>query len=529
MIVEDQSEVAEFLSRPEAYGGDDPVERIDTHISMIFLVGERAFKLKRAVRLPYLDFSTADLRRRFCHAEVRVNRRTAPGIYRGVVAVVRDADGRLRLGGEGEAVDWLVEMTRFEQDMLFDRLAQAGRLDRFAMEDLADAVSRFHAAAEPVSDRGGRALVATVIESNARSFAEAPPSVVDPQAARALHESSLTALAAVEETLEERRRGGMVRHCHGDLHLRNICLHDGQATLFDAIEFSDELANIDVLYDLAFLVMDLDHRDLRRLASILLNRYLDVTADVAGLVAMPLFLSLRAAIRCHVNALSATQQSDDAETEAMQSEARAYLAEALAYLDPPAPRLIAVGGLSGSGKSRLARDLAPLVGPSPGARVVRTDVTRKRLAGVGLETRLGSRGYSRDMTERTYRAVYDECRTVLATGRAAIADVQRAIAALDEALADLADAVFADPEERAAIEAVAREAGVPFCGLWLDAPPEVMQERVTHRQRNVSDATSWVVRLQMSYDLGDVRWPRIDTGGDREDSVAAARAILERT
>ncbi len=509
MIVEDQSEVLEALSRPETYGSADPVERIDTHISAVFLTGDRAFKLKRAVRLPYLDYSTPEARRRFCHAEVRINRRTAPALYHGVVAVVRDPDGRLRLGGEGKAVDWLVEMTRFEEHMLFDRLAVEGRLDRFAMEDLADAVARFHGAAERVADAGGRAAVLKVIESNADCFAEAPAGILDAAAVGTLREASWRLLAGVEGLLEERRAAGFVRHCHGDLHLRNICLFEGQATLFDAIEFSQEIANIDVLYDLAFLVMDLDHRGLRRLASILLNRYLDITADIGGLAAMPLFLSLRAGIRSHVAALSSTTQSDASAAEALRTEARTYLGEALAYLEPAGPRLIAVGGLSGSGKSRLARDLAPLVGPSPGARVVRTDVTRKRLAGVGLETRLGSAGYSRDMTERTYQAVYDECLAVLATGRAAIAD-----------------AVFAHAEERTAIEAVAREAGVPFHGLWLESPPEVMQERVTHRKRNVSDATSWVVRLQLSYDLGDITWDRIDTGGSREDSVARARTVL---
>lgn len=509
VIVEDQSDVLEFLSRPETYGSADPVERIDTHISAVFLTGDRAFKLKRAVRLPYLDYSTAAARRRFCHAEVRVNRRTAPALYQGVVAVVRGPDGRLRLGGEGEAVDWLVEMTRFEEHMLFDRLAVEGRLDRFAMEDLADAVARFHGAAERVTDAGGRASALKVIESNADCFAEAPDGIFDAAAVGALREASWRVLVGVEGLLENRRAAGFVRHCHGDLHLRNICLFQGQATLFDAIEFSQEIANIDVLYDLAFLVMDLDHRGLRRLASMLLNRYLDITADIGGLAAMPLFLSLRAGIRSHVAALSSAAQSDAAVAEALRGEARAYLGEAYAYLEPTGPRLIAVGGLSGSGKSRLARDLAPLVGPSPGARVVRTDVTRKRLAGVGLETRLGSSGYSRDMTLRTYQAVYDECLAVLATGRAAIAD-----------------AVFADPEERAAIEAVASDAGVPFHGLWLDSPPEVMQERVTHRRRNVSDATSWVVRLQLSYDLGDIAWPRIDTGSSREASLAQACAVL---
>lgn len=511
MIVEDQSEIIAFLLRPDSYGASEGlVERIDTHASVIFLCGERAYKLKRAVTFPYLDYSSLDARHRFCEAEVRINRRTAPDIYRGVVAVTREGDGRLQLGGRGAAVEWLVEMARFDQDTLFDRLAQKGVLDRYAMEDLADTVARFHAMAERRPESGGRAVIATVIGSNAESFAELGGQTLEPESVRRLNEASWQALAAQEKLLEQRRRAGLVRHCHGDLHLRNIFLHHGQATLFDAIEFSDDMAEIDVLYDLAFLVMDLDHRGLRPLASILLNRYLDTTGDAAGLGALPLFLSLRSAIRAHVQTAAAENQRDEDRRQRRFEEAAGYLSRALDYLDPARPRLIAVGGLSGSGKSRMARQLAPHLGSPPGARVVRTDSTRKRLAGVSLGNRLGSAAYSKQMNDRTYAAVFEECRQVLAAGRTVIAD-----------------AVFADPQERAAVEQVAADAGVPFRGLWLQASPEVMQERVTRRTRNVSDATAWVVRLQLQYDAGDVSWASIDTGGEREHSLAQALQALD--
>lgn len=510
MIVEDQTEVIAFLSRPDSYpGGVRRVERIETHASVVFLAGERAFKLKRAVRFPYLDYSTKELRRRFCHAEVRINRRTAPDIYLGVVAVTRDSEGHLHLGGAGAPVDWLVEMVRFDQDVLFDRLAQQGVLDRFAMEDLADAVARFHEQAERRPDAGGAGAIAATIESNTRSFAECPPGLFDPDKVRRLGEASWRALAKVEALLEARRQAGFVRHCHGDLHLRNIFLHHGHATLFDAIEFSDQLAAIDVLYDLAFLVMDLDHRGLNRLASILFNRYFDVVGDADGLAAWPLFLSMRAAIRSHVSGVATASQSHPAAAAALRKEARDYLELALAYLRPRTPRLIAIGGLSGTGKSRLGRDLAPFLDSVPGARIVRTDCTRKRIAGVPLGQRLGPQGYTPEMTERTYRAVFDECRRVLAAGQSVIAD-----------------AVFAEPEEREAIERVAEEAGVPFHGLWLEAPVEVMEERVTHRHRNVSDATAWVVRLQLEHDTGEIRWSRLCTAGAKEEILAEALRML---
>jgi uncharacterized protein len=514
MIVEDQIEVIEFLSRPENYRGlstfADHVERIDTHASIIFLNSDRAYKLKRAVKFPYLDFSTRNLRRRYCEAEVRINRRTAPHIYLGVRCITRTASGSLQLDGDGEPLDWVVEMVRFDEETLFDRLAQKGVLDRFAMEDLADTIARFHSDAERYPDSGGRLLIAKVIESNVTSFAEAGSHIFDNEKVAHLAEISRHALAQVENLLEKRRREGFVRHCHGDLHLRNIFLYKGQATLFDAIEFRADLAQIDVLYDIAFLVMDLDYRNLRPLASIVLNRYLDNTADAGGLGSFPLFLSLRAAIRSHIVAVSAACQSDADKAELLKVEARAYLDRAINYLEPRTPQLIAIGGLSGSGKSRLARRLAPCVGAAPGARVVRTDSTRKRIAGIALGSRLGSRGYSAEMNKRTYQAVFDECRQVLAAGQSVIAD-----------------AVFADPEERKAIEWVAAEAGVPFHGLWLETSPEVMQERVTRRTRNVSDANAWVVRLQLQYDPGELTWTRFDTSGSREETIAQALRILD--
>ena len=492
MIVADQVEVVAFLSRPESYGGGvAAVEHIQTQVSEVFLAGRRAFKLKRAVRFPYLDFSTAELRRAACEAEVAVNRRTAPSLYRGVVAVRRGAGGVLSLGGPGRAVDWLVEMARFDEDGLFDHMARAGTLDDGTMEETAAVIAGFHAAAEVRAGPG--AAMAAIVDNNTRCLAEAGAALDAARVAR-LDAAARRAAAECAALLDERRSAGRVRHCHGDLHLRNICLLDGRPTLFDAIEFRPELAHIDVLYDLAFLLMDLDHRGLGHLASIVLNRYLDTAGDAAGLVAMPLFLSTRAAVRCHVGAAAAPQ--------ARRRESAQYLQMAIAYLSPAAPRLIAVGGLSGSGKSFLARRLAPHVGAAPGARVVRSDVTRKRLAGVEPLDRLGPEGYTAPMTERTYRAVYEEARAVLGAGHSVIAD-----------------AVFAAPAERGAIAALARDAGVPFRGLWLDAPAAVLEERVRARRGDASDATPEVAAMQRRLDTGEVGWERLDASGSIDDTL----------
>ncbi len=506
MLIEDQKEVIAYLCRPGTLG-DGPVERIETHISEIFLIGARAYKLKRSVRFAYLDFSTRDKRRQACEAEVAVNRLTAPSIYRGVVAVRRAADGGLALDGDGEPVDWLVEMTRFDQEALFDRLAGAGRLDRRIIEDLAARIARFHDGAEENSEYGGRHGMAAIIEGSARTFAEVGPGILDMDKVAHLEAETRRVLDQGAALLDHRREGGLVRRCHGDLHLRNILLLDGRPTLFDAIEFNPALSHIDVLYDLAFLLMDLDHRDLRPLANRVLNRYLDAREDDRGLALLPLFLSVRAAIRAHVAAAAA--KSNGAAAEAEADESRAYLDRAIEFLEPPAPRLLAVGGLSGTGKSRLAASLAPSLGAAPGARVVRSDVIRKRLAGVDPLTRLGAEGYTAERTAATYRSVYDTTRAILSAGHAVIAD-----------------AVFARPHERGAIAAVAAEAGVPFQGLWLEAPLDVMRERVIGRRSDASDADADVVRRQSAYDIGTIEWDRVDSSGARDETVARGRALI---
>ena len=285
MITEDQTDVIEFLAAPSAHG-TATVERIDTHSAIVFLAGERAYKLKRAVRFDYLDFSTVERRRAMCDAEVRLNRRTAPDIYRGVVPITREPGGALALGGSGPPIDWVVEMNRFPQEALFDRLAAAGRLDLELMPPLAAAIAEFHSIAEPRTDHGGKPGMAWVIEGNAAGFAEYGANVLDPLACRRLTEASRAELDTRGALLDERRASGFVRQCHGDLHLRNIVLLDGRPTLFDGVEFNDKIACTDVLYDLAFLLMDLWRRGLPRHANAVWNRYLAETGELQWALAV---------------------------------------------------------------------------------------------------------------------------------------------------------------------------------------------------------------------------------------------------
>jgi len=308
-----------------------------------------------------------------------------------------------------------------------------------------------------------------------------------------------------------RRAQGFVRRGHGDLHLRNVCLIDGRPTLFDCIEFSDEVACIDVLYDLAFLLMDLLHRQLGAHAHVVYNEYVTATGDLDGLALLPLFLSARAAVRAKTSATAARLQSDPADQAALGEAAREYLDLALSLIEPAPAQLVAIGGLSGAGKSTLARHLAPTLGAPPGALVLRSDLVRKSMLGVRLLDRLDSEGYTEGVTRGVYRELAARAATATAAGRAVIVD-----------------AVFADPRDRAVIADVARTVGVPFTGLWLDAPVDTRAARATQRCDDVSDATAAVLRFQPDRDVGEMDWQRLDATPDEALVAQSAEALLGR-
>jgi uncharacterized protein len=498
-----QDEIIAWLLRPGTHAGE-PVDRIDTHISVVVLAGPRVLKLKRAVRFDYLDFSTPDLRRQACEAELRLNQRTAPALYRRVVAVTREADGTLAFDGAGPPLDWLVEMARFDQEALFDRLAARGALGEPLMDRLAHAVARLHAVAEVRTDRGGAGGMRWVVDGNAEAF-RTFTDTLDPGRAARLTADARAELDRQADRLDTRRRQGFVRWCHGDLHLRNIVLLDGAPTLFDCIEFNDAIACIDVFYDLAFLLMDLWRRQLRPQANAVLNGYLAETGDLDGLALLPLFLSCRAAIRAKTSATAAGVQPDTGRARELRELAKDYLRMARGLLRPAPARLVAVGGFSGTGKSTLARALAHTLGAVPGAVVLRSDEVRKAIAGVPATHRLGPEAYTPAMHDR----VYDEL------GR-------RAGRALAAGQAVLLDAVHGDPADRDRAEALARTTGVPFDGFWLEAPESVLTERVRGRHGDASDADADVVRRQQRHDPGAIRWHRLDASGPLD-------AILART
>ena len=505
-----QDEVIRFLSDPASYpGGTSSVDTIATHASIIFLAGEHAYKLKRAVRYSYLDYSTPELRRAACQAELTLNRRTAPALYLSVAAIRRAPDGALGFDGPGEPIDWVVVMRRFPQEALLSHLAERGGLtDRLAF-DLADQVAAFHADAAVEPGHGGTAGIAAVIRINDENLRRSPPQGVSVADIDQLRDASRAALERHGDLLERRRAAGRVRRCHGDLHLGNICLIDGRPTLFDCIEFSDLIACTDVLYDLAFLLMDLRHRALQRHCSQVFNRYVDLAADDDGVPALPLFMSLRAAVRAHVVSAAANSAETPDLRRRQLAAARSYFDLAGALLRPRPPRLVAIGGLSGTGKSTIAAAVAGDLGIGAGARVLRSDVLRKQLFGKPPEQRLPESAYGMEVNRRVYAALEARAGALLAAGHSVIVD-----------------AVSARPEERAAIAAVARKAGAAFTGLWLEAPAATLRARIEARGKDASDATAEILRRQLSYDLGAIDWTRVDVSPPPDEVVKAVRSLL---
>jgi hypothetical protein len=504
-----QDAVLAFLADPATHGGA-AVKRIDTHAAVIFLAGTRAFKVKREVRFPFLDYSNLEKRKAACESELRINQPLAAQIYRRVVPITRAADGGLRIGGDGAPIEWAVEMHRFDDTATLDRLAQAGRIDATLADAMGRAVAQMHADAPAVEPSRWINVLADYIEEHAEAFA-ALPELFPGHEVEALAGASRAEYARVHSLLVERGRRGFIRRIHGDLHLGNIVLIDGHPVLFDAVEFSELIASGDLLYDLAFLLMDLTERGLRPAANVVLNRYLTETRrseDLDALAALPLFLSMRAAIRAKVAAARLAFVVPQ-EKPAVEASARQYFSFARRFITPGRPMLLAVGGLSGTGKSVLARMLAAELEPAPGAVVLRSDIERKTLFGKSEAEKLPNDAYTPAVTARVFATLADKARRVLAAGHSAIVD-----------------AVFSRPQEREIMEQSASLVGVPLRALFLQADLATRTTRVGERGLDASDADAAVVRKQESYDLGPLTWRRLDGSGTPEETLGRARALL---
>jgi len=475
----DQSGLVAAFEAGCVEGAPGPVEHVRTHVSEVFLTRDRAFKLKRAVKLPFVDFTTLESRRAACEAELAVNRRMAAPFYLGVSPVGQDANGRYRLDGCGTAIDWVVVMRRFDRDLQFDRLAADGRLSRVLVEQAAQAVARMHGAASVSRAAGGVADYAHIISKLRETEAHGAAYMAREPGAQPLFDALERELFRLGPLIERRLADGKVRRGHGDLHLRNICVYEDAPMLFDALEFDERLATTDIVYDIAFLIMDLRRVGLHAHANVAMNAYWDAGGeDEAALQLLGFFMALRAAVRMAVAVESG--EWDEAQT---------YHQLGRNLLERAPPLLVAIGGLSGVGKSAVAAAAAARFGGPAGARLLRSDIIRKQRLGLDQTERAMAEAYSEERRSQVYAAL-----------------ASNAAAALAAETSVIADATFQSAQARALIETAAR--GARFHAFWLDAPKSVRIARVKARAHDASDADAAIAGAQE--EPRELRWPRIN-------------------
>lgn len=456
------------------------VRVIETHISYVLLTGAFAYKIKKAVDLGFLDFTTLDARRFYCKRELELNRRLASSIYLEVVAITGTVDSP-RLGGDGPALEYAVKMREFPQDGLLTRVLARGALTAAHVDSLAATVAAFHtsSARAPSDSRFGSAK--KILELAVENFAEIDPLLEgdsDRREAAALRRWTEREHAARSALFIKRQRDGFIRECHGDLHLGNIALVDGHVTIFDCIEFNDDMRWSDVMADVGFLVMDLQDRGRPDFAARFLNTYLERTGDYGGLEILRFYIVYRAMVRAKVACMRASQLKDAEAGRGKIDEYREYVALAKRCARSTAAGIVITRGPTGSGKTTRSQALVELVG----AIRIRTDVERKRLHGLTPMSRSGSplnAGlYSPTETDRTYVQVRDLTRTAAGAGYPVVVD-----------------GTFLLRRHRELLRALAVDLKVPFVIVDFVAPLGVLRTRVQERDQAGQDASEADARV----------------------------------
>lgn len=447
---------------------------IETHLSLVLLAGGHAYKFKKPLSFDFVDFSTLDKRRHYCEEELRLNRRLAPELYLEVLAIGGDA-GDPRPGG-APAIEHCVKMRRFDQASELEAAMGRGEVPPEAFAELAESLADFHARAAvtpPDSPLGSRPVLRRYCMENFSTIASGPSGAEPGHALAELERWTIAELDRLGPLIDARHAGGRVRECHGDLHLSNMIWRDGRIVVFDCIEFNEELRWIDVLNEVAFLLMDLDDRSRPDLGQIFLNAYLSSGGDYDGVALLRLFRVYRSMVRAKVAALRAEQAAAGREREAALAGFERHVR--LAHRDigpPPKPALIIARGLSGSGKTHLSSALIRQ------ARLlrVRSDVERKRMHGLRADARTasgtGAGIYAPGESERTYRRLLELARALLQAGHAT-----------------LIDATFLKRAQRAPFRALAESLECPFHILDCTAPEDVLRSRIRQRQARGSDAS----------------------------------------
>lgn len=473
------------MLKPEVY--DHPVkniELIETHISWVILTGDFAYKIKKPVNFGFLDFSTLEKRYTCCINELRLNRRLAAAIYLDVVPISGTRD-KLAINTDGEAFEYAVKMTQFPQSAQLDFMLAAGELNVGHMDAIARMVANFHQdieIADDAMDYGNNDVIYQPVEENFNQIKEHLNITSYANTLDSLRSWSNAAFVKLESIFEQRKSDGFVRECHGDMHLRNLVWLDTGPTAFDCIEFNSHLRWIDVISDMAFLVMDLQDRQQHQLANRFLNSYLEVTGDYTGLSILPFYLCYRALVRAKVDALR-LEQKNITEEDRQQSlaEFESYLQLAKTYTDVSTPKLIITRGLSASGKSTVSQQLIDTMGMIR----IRSDVERKRLFAATLTDKtsneINSGIYSTQASQQTYTKLAELTSQVISAGYSVIVD-----------------AAFLKHGQRKPFQQLAERLGVAYIILEITAPANVLRQRIIERRHDVSDADLAVLEHQLA-------------------------------
>ncbi len=464
------------------HGVTAPIRLVQTHVSYVLLTGDYAYKVKKPVNFGFLDYSTLAQRAHFCQEELRLNQRTAAALYLGVRAIVQRGDryGFQDHPSPGEApVDYAVQMRQFpESSLLSQRFAQ-GALTAERVRDLAGAIAQFHQQAETNPEIQSYGTVAQIRQAFDENYAQTLAYVGGPQTQAQLEATQAATdhfFAQRADLLAQRMAGGYIRACHGDLHLNNICDWQGQIYLFDCIEFNKPFRFVDVMYDVAYLVMDFTKGGREDLAGIFLSEYAEQTGDWAGLEVLPLYVSRQSYVRAKVTSfLLGDTGIPEAEQAAAATQAAQYYTLAHQALQPRPGRLFLMAGLSGAGKSTIARALTAKIG----AIHLRSDAVRKHLAGVPLTARGGDDLYTPAMTAQTYDRLLALGLTLTQAGYSVILDAK-----------------YDRQELRQGAIAQAQAAAIPLKILHCTAPPAVLAQRVAERTGDIADATVAILAQQ---------------------------------
>ncbi|GAB4213414.1 MAG: bifunctional aminoglycoside phosphotransferase/ATP-binding protein [Synechococcales cyanobacterium] len=495
--------LVQAMGQPEFYPHPvkTPIQVIQTHISYIFLTGDFAYKVKKPMNFGFLDFTTLEQRHHFCQEELRLNQRGAADLYMAVLPITL-INGQWQLGGDGDPVEYALQMRQFPQECLLTRYFEQQALTPALVAELGQVVAEFHAHTPTdayVTSFGRVEQVRVAFDEN---YAQTVGYIGRAQTAEQFQQTQAftDAFFATHSALfEQRMQQGKIRECHGDLHLGNICYWQNRFYLFDCIEFNEPFRLVDVMYDVAYGVMDLQLRQRPDLANLYLNTYLEYSGDWEGVHVLGIYLIRQSYVRAKVlSFLLDDAQASPTDKAQAATNASQYYRLAWSYTQPRQGSLILISGLSGSGKSTVARYMAQHHRDPFGAIHIRSDAVRKHLGGIPLHQKGDDSLYSEAMTQRTYDRLL----------------------ALGTGLAQAGYTVILDAKyDRQRWREQVGQSGIPYRILHCSAPDEVIRQRLNQRQGDIADATAALITQQQRQwqDFSPTEWPlvtRLDTDQD---------------